>query len=350
MSSTVNNELNEAVVERAVKALFKYEKKRIEERDENSLIGGYAKPILVQLHLNKPIKSPIIRPVRVKIPHSLFDAVGEEHSICLFCRSADKEEIETKLEATPIEGVSKVISIDQLKKHYKQFQDKKKLLAEFTHFVCDTRIFSQLINLLGKVFSRRNNLPNPIDVSNLDKLESSINKCVHNSTYMSVAGEVITLRFGYTSMTPDQVSANIIAGVRVAVEKLDVGVALGGIHSIHLKSSDSASLPIHFSYKSDIGNFMTSQTVGGDDSGKTPKKKGKKAAVESTPLSDNVASVLALDGKKKKTAAPKTPAAAVASTPSSRPTRATRSTVKVAASTPAPSSVVKSAKKSTKKK
>lgn len=366
MSSTVNNDLNDALVEKAVKSLLKYETKRIEERDSNSLMGGYAKPILVQIHLNKPIKSPIIRPVRVAIPNSLFDIEGEEHSVCLFCRSCDKEEIERQLESSPIEGVTKVVSIDQVKKHYKQFNDKKKLLAEHTNFVCDTRIFSQLINLLGKVFTRRNNHPIPIEFSNLDKLESAVNKAVHNSTYMHVAGQVITLRLGYTNMSPQKVVGNVLAGVRVAVEKLDVGVRLGGVHSIHIKSSDSAALPIHFSYKSDIGDFVASQ-VSGDES-KTPKKKPKKATAVVTPAPDPISSaasfVLALDGKKKKVtsssgaaktpAVSKTPAASVPKTPATKvsatPARSTRNTRSAALEDATPSAVKSSVKKSAAKK
>ena len=356
MSSTVNNELNEAEVERAVKALFKFEAKKIQERDSNSLLSGYAKPILVQVHLNKPIKVPVIRPVRVKIPHSLFDAQGEEHSICLFCRSCDKELIESRLADSPIEGLSKVVSIDQIKKHYKQFQDRKKLLAEHTNFVCDSRVFSQLINLLGKVFSRRNNHPIPVDMTDLSKLESYINKAVHNSTYMHMSGQVITLRLGYTSMTPSQVLANILAGVSVAVDKLDVGVGLGGVHSIHLKSSDSPALPIHFSYKSEIGDFVSSQMSVSNPPEATPKKSKKKAergpTSEEDPVSASVAAVLALDKKKKKsTVAPSTPARAPTTTSPAvtRGKTASRSAVKA---TPAASGkkLSATATKATKKK
>mmetsp|Transcript_15777 Transcript_15777/g.23719 ORF Transcript_15777/g.23719 Transcript_15777/m.23719 type:complete len:317 (+) Transcript_15777:66-1016(+) len=288
MTSTVNNELDEALVRRAVDALLKYEKKNASKKESSQLLGTYAKPVLVQVQLKKPIKSPVIRPVRVKIPYSMFDSDGEDHSICLFCRSSDKEAISNYISAHPVDGLTKVVSIDDVKKQYKAFKDRKTLLSEHTHFVCDTRIFSQLINLLGKVFGKRNHLPIPIDISNMDKIESSVNKAVHNSTYMSIAGQTITLRLGHTNMASDKVAANILSGVRVAVEKLDVGVRLGGVHSVHIKSPDSAALPIHFTHNSDIGDFVAAaaESTQEDSEGEpisAPKsvKKGKKNVMSS---------------------------------------------------------------------
>mgnify|MGYP003386525566 CR=1 FL=1 len=86
MTSTICNDLDDAKAEKAVKSLLKFEAKRIDERNASKLMDGNAKPILVQFQLKKPIKSPVIRPVRVKIPNSLFNPDGEDHSVCLFCR------------------------------------------------------------------------------------------------------------------------------------------------------------------------------------------------------------------------------------------------------------------------
>ena len=136
--------------------------------------------------MKKPVKK-VIRPVRIQIPNTLFDpsTEGQEHTICLFCRSEDKTSIETELSSNPFPGLTKVMSLDDVKKYLKQYQDRKKLLKEHTHFLCDTRIFSHIINLLGKVFSHRNNYPIPIDISTINKLQSAVNRSINQSTYMN---------------------------------------------------------------------------------------------------------------------------------------------------------------------
>ncbi len=41
--------------------------------------------------------------------------------------------------------------MDDLRKKYRQFADRKKLRKEFSHFLVDDRVMQQVINLLGKV-------------------------------------------------------------------------------------------------------------------------------------------------------------------------------------------------------
>ena len=109
--------------------------------------------------MNSEIKRSVIKPTRIIIPHSLFSPDEEDHTICLFCRSDDKKEIEEYLTAQPIIGVAKVLSINDVKKYHSQIKDKKTLLKAHTHFICDARIAPHLYNLLGTTFSARNNLP-----------------------------------------------------------------------------------------------------------------------------------------------------------------------------------------------
>lgn len=47
----------------------------------------------------------------------------------------------------------RVISVDDLRKKYRQFDDRKKLRKAFWHFLVDERVMQQVINLLGKVIS-----------------------------------------------------------------------------------------------------------------------------------------------------------------------------------------------------
>ena len=162
--------MDATLVKKAVKSLFAYEGKKAQENSSAKLLNDYAKPILVQIQLCKAIGAPVVRPVRVKIPHTMFSPSGEDHTICLFCRTEDKAEINEHLENQPIEGLTTVVSMTDVKKLYSRIKERKKLLGDHTHFICDARVMNQLYNLLGNVFSTRNNYPVPVDFKTVSKL------------------------------------------------------------------------------------------------------------------------------------------------------------------------------------
>ena len=83
------SKVDAAVLQKAVTALFDHDSKQ--KGSKNLLIDEYASPILVQIQLLNDIKKPVVRPVRVKIPHTLFDTNQEDHKVCYFCKSEDKE-------------------------------------------------------------------------------------------------------------------------------------------------------------------------------------------------------------------------------------------------------------------
>lgn len=119
--------------------------------------------------------------------YSLFNIDTEDNSICLFVKSSDKKEIEVFFAENPLVGLSKVLSIDDVRKYYTTYKDKKKLLLEYTHFLCDSNVMPQLYNLLGKTFSNRNNLPIPITWRSVNKLSKSVIDAV-SCTYMNMKG------------------------------------------------------------------------------------------------------------------------------------------------------------------
>eukprot|EP01041_Mallomonas_annulata_P004685 gene4685-9283_t len=256
--------IDEALCTKAINALYKHELKKRDKSSKPSLIGEFAKPILAQVELVKEIAKPVIRPVRVKIPNSLFSN-DEDHSICFFCRTEDKDEIHSYLQSHPIPGFREdsLKSIVDVKKYLKQYKDKKKLLTEFTHFLCDSNVMNFLYNLLGKVFGQRNNYPVPIIYEKITGLEHVIQKAI-DSTYMHLKGKNITIRFGHTAMTPSSVTENTLAGLSFAVEKLG---GWNAIRSIHLKTADSAALPIFSKLPSDVLTYV--KQLAGEETSKT---------------------------------------------------------------------------------
>jgi ribosome biogenesis protein UTP30 len=48
--------------------------------------------------------------------------------------------------------IAKVISIKKLKKEFKQYKDKRKLLQDYDLFLSDLRVYKMLPEALGKEF------------------------------------------------------------------------------------------------------------------------------------------------------------------------------------------------------
>lgn len=269
------NKLDTALLLRAVEALLNYEGKRTLDNESQSLLGSYSKPIFAQVQLKKAISKPAAKPVRVKIPYSLFSpgADANDDSICLFCRSQDKAAIDEFVAQNPIEGLKKVISINSLKKEYAKFDDLKKLLKEHTHFLCDHNIVSQLYNKLGKTFlSRHSNSPVAIQYDDVKDLPAAVAKSV-SSSYMHMKGTVLSIKLATTIMKSKHVALNIEQGLDFAVDKLHD--KWKDVVCIHLKISDSAALPIYTKVQSEAGMFFKAEAEAAAASSPAPQSKSK---------------------------------------------------------------------------
>ena len=176
-------------VKRAIHALFRYIEKT-EKGDSTKLFDDFGKAIQVSvsriLHSfcapNSDAYSTLkiqlkpgerhkqaskVMPTRVPIPNSLFSANEKEHSICIFCRSEDKLAL-TSVVSKDFFGIYNYIdhsnrtelfsflaidifSVDDIRKKYHEYQDKKNLLNSYTHFLVDERVMQQIYNLIGPV-------------------------------------------------------------------------------------------------------------------------------------------------------------------------------------------------------
>eukprot|EP01031_Cornospumella_fuschlensis_P028102 gene28102-33934_t len=253
--SALTSRLDAKLIEDAAKALIKYERKQEQERESRKLIEERPKWVLLQVQLQKEINQDVRKPVRVRIPHSLF-STDLEHSICLFIRDDQKERVETYLQSHPIAGLDKVLTLGEVRKLYKEFQNRKKLLSEHDFFLCHHSIGRQLYNLLGKDFGARHHFPIQITFPELDKLPKAVQQAV-DSTYMHKAGRSMTVKVGLTHMSPQHIRENVIEGMEFAIQKLPKGWR--DVHSLHMKTKDSASLPIFSATDNELLNYVKSK-------------------------------------------------------------------------------------------
>ena len=174
------------------------------------------------------------------IPHSLRS--DETLEMCFFVRDQDKAAIKEKLKANPIPGLTKVMSLKKLKTHYKRFEDRRKLVASYDLFLADDRIIPSLSKPLGKIFYQRKKQPVAVRVEN-EHLRNCIEHA-RDSTFMFLSmGPCVAVRIAHTGMEVDEIVANVMSGIKHAVEKIPR--KWKNIQGIYLKTVDSVALPLY---------------------------------------------------------------------------------------------------------
>ena len=119
-------------------------------------------------------------------------------------------------------------------------------------------------------------------MTNISKLSSAVDKSVNQSTYLSLSGTLLSIRFGLTNMSSTKIIENILAGLPMVFEKLQFG--FGSVNSIHLKSSDSPALPIHYSHQNEISEFLKTKVHSNKNEKKNESKKGQKGNKKQSPV------------------------------------------------------------------
>ena len=285
----MSNKLDRELVTKAVKELIKFDK-QASNNSKQSLLDKASTSIFVQLQLVNEFKNDVLRPVRVKIPHTMFSPDSEEHSVCLFCKSEEKENIQNYLERNAFDGLTEIISLNEVSKNFKSFKDRKELFSRHTHFVCDSAIANHLYNLLGKVFRDKGHLPIPLEIGKLD----TNNKFIHNltqvvnSTYIYLKGSHVSIKLGNTSMPIEYIVNNIVDGCDFAIEH-KIQEHWKNISSIHIKTPTSSSLPLYYKNNNEFMNLLTntiatSATTGSVNTTVTASK-DKTTSTKTTKLS-----------------------------------------------------------------
>lgn len=99
----------------------------------------------------------------------------------------------------------------KLRKEYKQYEDRRGLLATYDLFLADERILPLLPNLLGAKFFNKKKQPVPVCLTRKN-LKQEIAKA-RDSTYLHLSqGPCCAVRIARTSMSREQVAENIMVG------------------------------------------------------------------------------------------------------------------------------------------
>lgn len=235
---------------------------------------GHDAPIWLNLTTKKHIVDKNrLKPGKIAVPHSIN--ASPSLSICII--TADPQRAVKDVVADPTfptslsSRIGKIIGYSKLKAKYRSFESRRQLIAEHDIFLADDRIITRLVDTLGKIFYKDTaKRPIPIRIAKLDKVDGKRiksknqkppleDRCAAVASPAIVAKEIesainavpvslrpgtsAAVRVGRASFTPHQLSENITT---VASAMIDRYVARGwrNVRSIHIKSPNSAALPI----------------------------------------------------------------------------------------------------------
>ena len=159
------------------------------------------------------------------------------------------------------------MGIDKIKKKFSQYEAQRKLFAEHDIFLADDRIVTMLPKALGKTFYKSTaKRPVPVSIAapapktdgkriarakGDDKLAAGspaaiakeIQKALDSALVHISPSASTAVKIGYATMEPSQLAANVTAVANEIIEKL-VTKKWRNVKAIHIKSQNSASLPI----------------------------------------------------------------------------------------------------------
>nr|XP_009934626.1 PREDICTED: ribosomal L1 domain-containing protein 1 [Opisthocomus hoazin] len=219
-------------------------------------------------------------PPPAPLPHGVRPETAE---VCLFTRdepnlSAEQTENRYRklLTENGISSVSQIISYKTLKKEYKLFEAKRRLLNRFDLFLSDDGIRRLLPSHLGKHFYARKKAPLSVNLK-ARNLAKEIQKHIQGTTLpVTNKGCCYTARIGHTGMKADEILDNIMAAAEVIAEKLPKNWK--NVKILHLKTLKSVALPIFTANISNLDELDRPPSLKKQEVKKGKKKKPKKAA------------------------------------------------------------------------
>ncbi|NXT32698.1 RL1D1 protein, partial [Pelecanoides urinatrix] len=218
--------------------------------------------------------------IRIPLPHGIRPETAE---VCLFTKdepnlSAEQTEnlYRRLLIQNGIRSVSQIISYKTLKKEYKLFEAKRRLLNRFDLFLSDDRIRRLLPSHLGKHFYERKKAPLSVNLK-ARNLAKELQKHIQGTTLpVTNKGCCYTARIGHTGMKADEILDNIIAAAEVIAKKLPKNWK--NVKILHLKTLKSVALPIFTANISNLDELDRQPSLKKKEVKKGKNKKPKKAA------------------------------------------------------------------------
>jgi len=271
--------LDATIVQKAVGALLKFQENQAARKKADLLDDGDV--ISLQLALRKVPDRGQANPKRVNIPHPVRDL--DTCRMCLFVKEDSKKAIKEALEAAPVPGLAKVITLNKLRTHFARFGERRQLCKDYDLFFCDDRILPMMPQVLGKEFFSRKKLPISVKVTR-PGFGAVISKAAASTFLHLNWGSCCSVRIGMTTMESAEIAENVMAGIENIVGYIPQ--KWKNVQSVHLKTTDSLALPLFQAVDFELDDEQIAAAAAAekeaaekeeDDAGASaPKKKGTK--------------------------------------------------------------------------
>uniref|UniRef100_A0A8C4UZR0 Ribosomal L1 domain-containing protein 1 n=1 Tax=Falco tinnunculus TaxID=100819 RepID=A0A8C4UZR0_FALTI len=269
--------LERAQVKKAVEALLAYASSKAKG---DALLLNESESVHLLVTVWKVPR--VAQVIKIPLPHGIRPETAE---VCLFTKdepnlSAEQTEnfYRKLLIQNGIRSVSQIISYKTLKKEYKMFEAKRRLLNRFDLFLSDDRIRRLLPSHLGKHFYERKKAPLSVNLK-ARNLAKEVQKRIQGTTLpVTNKGCCYTARIGHTGMKADEILDNIIAAAEVIAKKLPKNWK--NVKILHLKTLKSVALPIFTANISNLDELDSQPSLKKKEVKKGKNKKPKKAAKE----------------------------------------------------------------------
>ncbi|PKU44995.1 ribosomal l1 hypothetical protein [Limosa lapponica baueri] len=274
-------QLERAQVKKAVEALLAFARSKAKG---NALLLNESENIQLLVTVWKV--PGVAQVIKIPLPHGIRPETAE---VCLFTKdepnlSAEQTEnlYRKLLIQNGIKSISQVreryggavISYKTLKKEYKLFEAKRRLLNRFDLFLSDDRIRRLLPSHLGKHFYERKKAPLSVNLK-ARNLAKELQKHIQGTTLpVTNKGCCYTARVGHTGMKADEILDNIIAAAEVIAKKLPKNWK--NVKVLHLKTLKSVALPIFTANISNLDELDSQPSLKKKEVKKQVKKEKKK--------------------------------------------------------------------------
>ena len=220
-----------------------------------------------------------LKPSKIFLPHSLSPA--STTTVCLI--TASPQHIIQDVLAHPAfpstiaSQITKVVTVQRLKTHYKSFESRRQLLSEHDLFFADDKVVTQLPELLGKAFYKSSKRPIPVTlappksgrnrdpaqkpilsnrpkrtpeerhhanrIASPEQIARQLERTLSCTAVNLAPGVTTAIRVGLGSFTPEQLAANIETVVSEMVERF-VPQKWKNMKAIYIKGPESVAIPV----------------------------------------------------------------------------------------------------------
>ncbi|XP_061425758.1 ribosomal L1 domain-containing protein 1 [Lethenteron reissneri] len=280
--------LNKSQVSLGIKALIEHHNKRPVKAEKKQPLFDVASRIQLMVTVWRIPPEDCV--IKIGLPHSVC---SDDAEVCLFTKDEPKMSPEQTcsfynklLQKSNIKSITQVIPYQTLKKEYKPYEAKLKLLRSYDLFLADSRIRRLLPSHLGRHFYAAKKAP--LSVNLLHKhLDRELGRFISGTAlHISSKGNCNTVLVGNTNMELNGIVENIMTVASTMAKKCPGG--WGNVKVLHVKTQVSVALPVYTSSLDAIATVLNRKdlfksTADEEKTNGEEKKKKKKREKPTSP-------------------------------------------------------------------